>query len=412
MEAEIISVGTELLLGEIADTNAVFLANQLADLGIGCRFRQTVGDNLGRIAAALRLAAARADLVIASGGLGPTADDLTRAAIAAVVGRTLAADPVAPYALANPVGTAPGLWVEADIRPEPVLRELFGLPFAEAKRVIFVALPGPPAELEAMWRQEVLPRLQKRLEETGETGVILSRTIRLVGIGEAAMEARVRDLVEGSVNPTVAPYAGDGECRLRLTAKAADRSKAEALIAPVEAEIRRRLGEWIYGADADRLESVVGELLRRRGERLAVAESCTGGMIAHYLTSVPGSSDYFERGYVTYSNRAKQECLGVPAALLVTYGAVSEPVARAMAEGARRAAGVEWAVATTGIAGPGGGTAEKPVGLVYIAVSGPDNVTLCQRHLFRGDRRTVQRRTTAAALDALRRRLLAEEAGR
>jgi nicotinamide-nucleotide amidase len=415
MEAEIVSIGTELLLGEITDTNAVYLANQLAELGIGCRYRQTVGDNLRRMVASLRLAAYRSDLVIATGGLGPTADDLTRAAMAAVVGRELTTDPAAPYALANPVGTAPGLWVEAAIRPDPAILGLLGLPSAASaaeKRVIFVALPGPPAELKGMWTQEVLPRLQKWLEATGAAGIIVSRTIRFVGIGEAAMEARVRDLVEESQNPTVAPYAGDGECRLRLTARAADKAAAEVLLAPVEAEIRKRLGEWIYGTGDARLKSVVGQLLLERGEHLVVAESCTGGMLAQYITSVPGSSRYFERGFVTYSNRAKQESLGVPETLLAAYGAVSEPVARAMAEGARRAAGVEWAVSTTGIAGPGGGTGEKPVGLVYIAVTGPDGLTTCNRHLFRGDRGTIQRRATAAALDALRRRLLGLEATR
>ncbi|HHV54749.1 MAG TPA: nicotinamide-nucleotide amidohydrolase family protein [Firmicutes bacterium] len=394
MEAEIVSIGTELLLGEIVDTNAPFLAAHLAEIGINCHFRQTVGDNLGRMVEALKLAAGRADVVLTSGGLGLTADDITREALSELSGRRIEPDPAAPYSLRNPVGFAPGIWLEVG-------------------QVVFVSMPGVPAELRAMFVEEVLPRLRRRMAERGEEGVIVSRLVRFTGIAEAAMEAKVRDLVEAGTNPTLAPYVGTGECWLRITARAADRSAAEAMIAPVEAEVRRRLGEWVYGTDSDTLESVVGRLLVERGERLAVAESCTGGLVAGRITSVAGSSRYFERGYITYSNEAKKACLGVPESLLAAHGAVSEPVARAMAAGARKAAGVEWAVSTTGIAGPTGGTPEKPVGLVYIAVAGPDAHTVtCSQHLFRGDRQTVQQRAAAAALDALRRRLIGARDGR
>ncbi|MBE3583062.1 MAG: competence/damage-inducible protein A [Limnochordaceae bacterium] len=418
MEAEIISVGTELLLGEIVDTNAAYLARSLAQLGLVHRHRQTVGDNIDRIVAAIRWAVERSQVVVLTGGLGPTQDDLTREGLAAATGRTLEFDPqvwekiqghlfagvhgpaslrrqaqvpAGAQALTNRVGTAPGLWLETG-------------------EALYICLPGVPREMEVIWSEEVVPRLTAWLARRRHGGgqVIYSRVFHFVGIREADMEDRVKDLEAASTNPTLAPYAGEGECRLRLTVQASDEGEAKARLQPVEAEVRRRLGRWLYGVDGQTLEEVVGRLLAARGERLATAESCTGGLLARRVTSVPGSSAYFERGWVTYSNQAKHECLGVEEEALARFGAVSQQVAGQMARGARLRAGVDWALATTGIAGPGGGSAEKPVGLVYIALAGPAGEWV-ERHQFLGDRGQVQQRAATTALGMLWRELTAAE---
>ncbi|MGE5599606.1 MAG: competence/damage-inducible protein A [Bacteroidota bacterium] len=374
MQAEIISIGTELLLGEIVDTNAAFIARNLAELGIDLYYKTTVGDNLPRIVAELRRAWERSEIVITTGGLGPTQDDLTREGVAALLGEELvprpeelakmreffarlgrsmspnnerqAMFPASAEPLPNPEGTAPGLTV------------------ARGGRYLF-ALPGVPVEMERMLIREVLPRLRAL------TGVnpLFSRTLRLVGIGESVMAQEVADLIDGGRNPTVAPYAKRGETRLRLTARAADHKEAERLFAPVEAEIRRRLGRHVYGTDGDTLEAVVGRLLRDRGLTLATAESCTGGLVGHRLTNVPGSSAYYLGGVTAYDNRVKTGLLDVAEETLAARGAVSEETARAMAEGARKKLHADLGLSTTGIAGPGGGTEDKPVGLVYLGLA-------------------------------------------
>jgi nicotinamide-nucleotide amidase len=375
--AEILCIGTELLLGTITNSNARWLAEQLAALGIPHHRQGVVGDNRERLIAELQAAAERCAVLITTGGLGPTPDDITTEAIAAAFGTPLVEHPQVwaeiqarlaargrPCAasnrrqaclpegaalLPNPTGTAPGMiWT-----PRPGFTIL--------------TFPGVPSEMRAMWQATAAPWLQAAgLAE----GVFASRMLRFWGVAESNLAEQMADLLEAA-NPTVAPYAGAGQVKLRITARAASMPAAEALLAPVEAEIRARTGALCFGVDDDSLASVVLDQLRRRGQTLAVAESCTGGGLGAALAAVPGASDVLMGGVIAYANSVKQGLLGVPAALLDTHGAVSDPVASAMAEGARRSTGADWALAITGVAGPGGGSGEKPVGLVHIAVAGP-----------------------------------------
>ena len=393
MKAELICIGTELLLGQILDTNAAFLAQELAGLGIDLYHKTTVGDNLERVAAVLRQAWERADLLILSGGLGPTQDDLTREAVALLLGEELqlrpeaweqivahfrkmdrafpesnrrqAMFPVSGQVIANSFGTAPALWVERD-------------------RHVLVALPGVPYELKGIWNAAVKERLRHVLAVEGNP-LLTSRLIRMVGIGESAMEEQLLDLIAGQGNPTIAPYAGRGEVSLRITAKGFQETENWRLIDALTEQVRARLGQYIYGYDQDNLEAVIGRLLRGRGWRLALAESCTGGLMAHRITNVAGSSDYYLGGVNSYSNDLKMALLGVPESILAEHGAVSPETARAMAAGIRRATGAEVGLSATGIAGPGGGTAEKPVGLVYLGVDLP-GYNQVERRIFPLDR--------------------------
>ena len=409
MSAEVLCIGTELLLGNITNGNARWLAEQLASLGIAHHRQEVVGDNRERLIAAVRAAAGRCRVLITTGGLGPTPDDLTTEAIAAAFdtplvehagiwddiqtklsarGRPIAASnrkqallPAGAQVLPNPTGTAPGMiW-----SPRPGFTVL---PF-----------PGVPSELHAMWQATAVPWLrQSRLAE----GVFASRLLRFWGVGESNLAEQMDDLLAGT-NPTVAPYAGAGEVKLRLTARAADQAAAEALLAPVEAQIRSRTGNLCYGVDDDSLASVVLAALRQRGQTLAVAESCTGGGLGGALAAVPGASDVFLGGVIAYANSVKQQLLGVPADTLAVHGAVSDPVALAMAAGARRVTGADWAIAVTGIAGPGGGSADKPVGLVHIAMAGPQGaVSEAVRLGASRGRGWIQTLTVGEALNRLR----------
>ena len=421
MSAEILCIGTELLLGNITNGNARWLAEQLAALGLPHHRQTVVGDNRERLMAAVREAAGRCRVLITTGGLGPTPDDLTTATLAAAFdtplvehpeiwaeiqarlhargrvcspsNRQQAFLPAGAQVLPNPTGTAPGM--------------IWTPPAAAGIQPGFTVLtfPGVPSEMEAMWRATAAPWL--RAAGLAE-GVFASRMLRFWGVSESALAEQMADLLEGE-NPTLAPYAGAGEVKLRLTARAGSDSEAQALLAPLEAEIRSRTGTACFGVDDDSLASVVLELLRRRGESLAVAESCTGGGLGAALAAVPGASDVFRGGVIAYANAVKQELLGVPAALLDSHGAVSDPVALAMAEGARRVTGASWAIAVTGIAGPGGGTVEKPVGLVHIAVAGPDG-SRSEAVRFGSSRRRswIQALTAGEALQRLRSRLMVQ----
>jgi nicotinamide-nucleotide amidase len=413
MTAEILCIGTELLLGNITNGNARWIAEQLAALGVPHHRQLVVGDNRERLIAELQAAAGRCRVLITTGGLGPTPDDLTTEAIAAAFGTPLVEHPQVwaeiqarlaargrPCAasnrrqaylpegaelLPNPTGTAPGMiW-----SPRPGFTIL--------------TFPGVPSEMRAMWQATAAPWLQAAgLAE----GVFASRMLRFWGVGESNLAEQMADLLEGA-NPTVAPYAGAGEVKLRITARAASAPEAEALLAPVEAEIRARAGKACFGADDDSLAAVVLQLLRQRGQSLAVAESCTGGGLGAALGAVPGASDVWLGGVIAYANSVKQGLLGVPAELLQAHGAVSDPVAQAMAEGARRATGADWALAITGVAGPGGGSDAKPVGLVHLAVAGPDGCS-CEGVRFGASRGREWIQTLAAgeALNRLRLRLL------
>jgi nicotinamide-nucleotide amidase len=413
MQVELLSVGTELLLGQIVDTNAAFLARKLSELGVNVYHKTTVGDNAERLAAALRISLGRSDVVFATGGLGPTEDDITAAVVAQVMGVRLTEDeassekirsfvrqrgiplldsllkqacvPEGAIAVPNPVGTAPGFILVRDSKTA-------------------IALPGVPAEMKAMAQQTIFPYLAGRVASEGGAAVIVSRTLRLAGIGESQAEAETSDLIQRQTNPTIAPYAKTYEVHLRVTARAADRAAAEKLIAPVEAEIRRRLGDHLYGADDETLESVAGEMLRAADLTLAVAESCTGGLIGHRLTNIPGSSDYFLAGLTTYSNESKTRLLGVPAEMIGEQGAVSAETAKAMAEGVRRAAGADIGLSVTGIAGPTGGTPAKPVGLVYLGRADHTG-TVIEELRLRGDRLMIKERAAHLALFLLYRGL-------
>jgi nicotinamide-nucleotide amidase len=408
MKAEIICIGTELLLGQIVDTNAAFLARELAEIGVDLYHKTTVGDNLDRIVATLRQAWDRADLLILSGGLGPTQDDLTREGVAGLLGEELrflpeAWEPIEEYfrkmeraiptsnrrqamfppsgaIIPNRFGSAPGLRVAKDGR------HLF-------------ALPGVPYELKGIWGETVKPYLRDLLVREGNP-VLTSLTLRMVGIGESAMEEKVIDLIKAQTNPTIAPYASRGEVSLRISAKGESEAANRERIAVTAAAVKERLGEYVYGYDEDNLETVVGRILKERGWRLALAESCTGGLIGHRVTNVPGSSDYYLGGVGSYSNELKMKLLEVPRATLETCGAVSPETAQAMASGIRRLTGAEVGVAVTGIAGPGGGTAEKPVGLVYLAVETPERAVV-ERRIFPLDRTGNKESAAQAALALL-----------
>lgn len=409
MLAEAIFTGTELLLGQIVNTNAAFLASQLAAVGVNLYRQIVVGDNLERIKQAILEAQARADLIILCGGLGPTEDDLTREALATALEVPLEEDPKARehilrfftarnrpmpaqnlkqaliprggQVLENPLGTAPGI-------------------FLDYKGKLYACLPGPPGEFRSMVKDKLLPLLTKF---GSGSQVILSRVLKITGLGESAVEEKVQDLLNNT-NPTLAPLAKTGEVHLRLTAKAPTAEAAFALIEPVEKEIRRRLYDYLFGADEDTLEGVVGSLLASRGLTLAVAESCTGGLLAHRLTNIPGSSTYFRLGITAYANEAKQKLLGVSPEDLALHGAVSSEVALAMARGVRSLSGADVGVGVTGIAGPGGGTPAKPVGLVYLAVDLQGDAQ-ARRELFPGTREEVKWRASQSALDLLWRML-------
>jgi nicotinamide-nucleotide amidase len=414
MVAEIVSIGTELLLGQINDTNASYLGRTLAGLGVDLYYKTTVGDNEARIVETLERARSRADVILTTGGVGPTEDDLTKECVARVFGEELVMDEPSLEALRaffarrgvrpmpernakqaliyrhgrpipNPNGTAPGALLEKDGK-------------------IVISMPGPPNEMIPMVENHVVPLLAERL--TGQRQYLVTRVLRFIGIGESAVDEQVQDLLAGT-NPTVAPLAHTGEVHLRLGAKDVTPEAAAARIAPVEEEIRRRLGRYIYGIDSTPLEGAVVALLRERSLTLACAESCTGGGLGSRITAVPGSSAVFLGGMVTYANAAKASLLGVPEELLATQGAVSAPVAEAMAAGARQRLGADFALAITGVAGPDGGTAEKPVGLVYVALAAANRVQVRENH-FIGIREDIRRRSTQMALQMLFERLRSE----
>lgn len=407
MRAELISVGTELLLGQIVDTNAPYLSTVLSALGIDVFYRVTVGDNAARLAETLQTALSRAELVITIGGLGPTQDDLTKETIAEVMGERMVIDPESEKvirafferrglqiaqsnlkqalkpesgnAIPNSVGTAPGVIVEKDGK-------------------IVIALPGPPGELVPMVEKSVIPYLSRK--SSGAPTVLVSRILRVCGIGESAAEEKVKTLLS-SRNPTIAPYAGAGEVHFRITAKASNKDEALGLISELEQKARERLGDYVYGVDEETLESVVVHALIERKLTLALAESCTGGLIAHRVTNVPGSSETFLAGIVAYSNQAKADFLDVPEDLITRHGAVSPEVAEAMANGAAARTGADIALGVTGIAGPGGRSAEKPVGLVYIGMRTPEGTSVT-KHVFGGSRAEIKLRASQAALNLIR----------
>ena len=412
--AEILTIGTEILLGDLVDTNAAWLGGRLASLGVSIYRHTTVGDNKSRITDALKEAASRTDLVITTGGLGPTSDDLTNACLGEAVGREMveypearrhvdemfkrfgreptqsnykqAVFPEGSELIPNPLGTAMGAMLELD-------------------DALVATFPGVPGEMKGMFEETLEPLIRERSE-----GSIVSRTLWFTGIGESALAEKVQDLLDAS-DPTVAPLAGQGKVRLRVTARAATPEEAEEKMAPVVDEILSRLGNYYFGEGDETLESAIGKLLTQRGETLALAESCTGGLLAKRLTDGAGSSAFFTEGLVTYSNEAKERLLGVPNKLLVEHGAVSEPVAKAMAEGVRKTAGTDYGLSVTGVAGPDGGTEEKPVGLVFVGIADTEG-TVAERldlSAWRRSREAIRERSANRAFDLLRHRILLEQ---
>jgi nicotinamide-nucleotide amidase len=406
MKAEILSIGTELLLGQIVDTNANYLAQQLPALGLDLYYVSQIGDNRQRLADAFRQALERSDVIITSGGLGPTEDDLTREAIADVMGEQLEIQPhleeelrafftrrgrsmpdrnvkqatTIPSGtyLPNPVGTAPGWWVEREGK-------------------VIVSMPGVPHEMHKMWAEQAEPRLARLISG----GVIVSRTLKLVGIGESHAEETLGELTH-STNPTLATYAKSDGIHLRLTAKAAVRAEAERQLDAFEPRVRERVAEWVYGGESDTLPAVVGALLRERSLTLTVAESATGGELASLITEAPGASDYFVAGYVAYSADAKL-ALGVSPRVLDEHGTVAQATTQALAAAARNTAGADVAVATTGVAGPGT-SEDKPVGLLHIVVD-IQGRQVCQETRYSTTRSEYKSRGALEALYLLWREL-------
>lgn len=409
MNAELIAVGTEILLGDIVNTDAQLISQGLSELGINVYYQTVVGDNPERLRDVVEKAKQRADIIITTGGLGPTLDDLTKETLASVFGKKMVLHqpsydrlvsffqkvnremtpnnekqawlPEGCTAFVNEWGTAPGCAFEAD-----------------GKHVIM--LPGPPRECNPMWKQCAMPYLYPLAG-----GCIVSRNIRVFGTGESQMEAKLHDMMATMTNPTIAPYAKTSECFARVTAKADTAEEAEALLEPVTQQICDILGQDVYGIDVDSLEAVVGDMLKERGLKLAVAESCTGGLLSKRITDVAGCSAYYEGGVCSYSNAVKQAVLGVSADTLAQYGAVSSQTAEEMAQGVAKALHSDIGVGITGIAGPDGGTPEKPVGLVYVSVYYEGNcVTKKMQSSLGRDR--IRNQAASTALDMIRRRLL------
>lgn len=409
MRAEIISIGTEILLGDIVNTNAQFLAKELASLGIDVYNQSVIGDNEGRLLEAFDDSFKRCDLIITTGGLGPTQDDVTKEVAAKYFNKELifneeALDWIKKYInikddillnsnkkqayfpqgsiiLHNPNGTAKGCIIHEDNK-------------------ILIILPGPPREMKPMFNDYVIQYLKKLTKHT-----ISSKIIRLFGIPESLMAQKLNDIITNSFNPTVAPYAKENDVIIRITAKGKDESECLEIINPMKNKIKDILCEYIYGEDEDSLEFVVAKLLCKKSLTISTVESCTGGMVAQSLISYPGISEVFKEGVVTYSNEAKVKRANVKEETLKRYGAVSFETAKEMAEGIAKEAQTDIAISTTGIAGPGGGTDEKPVGLVYVGIF-INGRTIVKKFNFTGDRSKVRIKTTLNALNMLREELL------
>lgn len=410
MKAEIIAIGTELLLGDIVNTNAQFLAKELATLGIGVYRQTVVGDNEERVLSAFKSAFEYCDIIITTGGLGPTQDDLTKETASKYFNKELelheesydflikyfekngkklsennkkqAYFPKDAIVLKNKNGTAPGCIIKGD------------------NNKAIVVLPGPPREMKPMFKESVLPYLSKLTDE-----ILVSKVLRVCGVGESYMEELVKDLINNQTNPTIAPYAKDVDVVLRITAKAKSEEEGYKLIEPMEKSVREILGDNIYGEGEAPLEHVVGKMLVDKNLTISTAESCTGGLVSSMLVSYPGISKVLLEGAVTYSNEAKMKRLGVQEETLNNFGAVSEETAKEMASGIAKASGSDIGVSVTGIAGPGGGSDEKPVGLVYVGLSIKGNVKV-KKFTFQGDRDKVRTRTAVNSLDWLRREIM------
>lgn len=411
MIAEFVSVGTEILLGNIVNTNSAYLSEQCARLGLSVYYQTVVGDNEDRMKETIRTALSRSDVVILTGGLGPTEDDLTKEVTAEVMGLGLTEDahsrerlesymkqyegnspqrritannykqamvPEGALVLDNNNGTAPGLIIEKNGKTA-------------------ILLPGPPNEMKPMFEEAVFPYLRAKQPE-----MIYSQVVKICGIGESQVAEDIQDLIESQTNPTIAPYAKTGEVHLRITAKAAEEKECKKLIKPIVRELKNRFGKNIFATDADKtLEEAVVDMLKDQQLTLALAESCTGGAVAARIVNVPGASQVFSTGFVTYSNRAKRKCLGVKKATLKLEGAVSAKCAKEMAKGGCSSADADICLSITGLAGPGGGTKETPVGTVFMGCC-YNSQTIVREFHFTGNRTKIREQAAAHALALLR----------
>lgn len=410
MVVELVSVGTEILMGNIVNTNAAYLAEQCVRLGLDCYYQTVVGDNELRLEQTLKTAMDRSDMVILTGGLGPTQDDLTKEVASRVCGYELVMHEESKRAIKDyfaKINKTPtdNNWKQALMPSECII-----LPndngtapgcIIEKGEKMVVLLPGPPSELKPMFETSVVPYIKEKLPST-----IVSRTVKICGIGESRAETMIADLIEAQTNPTIATYAKTGEVHIRVSAKAGDESEAKKLVKPVVKELKNRFGNYIYTTDDEvSLEKSVVDLLIGNNMNVSTVESCTGGMLAARLINVPGVSDTFKSGFVTYSNKAKRKSVGVRKGTLEKYGAVSKQTASEMVKGAYALNKADVVVATTGIAGPDGGTEQKPVGLVYIACLIGGKVTVEECH-FTGNRMKIRENTVTAALNLMRRCIL------
>lgn len=411
MTAELIAVGTELLLGNIVNTNAQYLAQQCANLGISIYYQTVVGDNHDRMTETVKTALDRSDVVILTGGLGPTEDDLTKEVCAEIMGFELVEDPhtrerIEEYFRGGIYKEIPSNNWKQVIVPDgaTVLDNDNGMApglIMEKNGKTAILLPGPPNELVPLFKNQVYPWLKERQPE-----VLRSQMIKVCGTGESQVESKLIDLIDGQTNPTIATYAKTGEVHIRVTAKAPTEEEAKKLMKPVVKEIKNRLGDLVYSTKEDEtLEMAVVRLLNKYELTVTTAESCTGGLVAGRLVNVPGASEVFNQGFVTYSNKAKRKYLDVSKSTLKKYGAVSPQTAREMATGGVFATDSDACVAVTGIAGPDGGSEEKPVGLVYIATYMKDKVNV-EKYQFKGNREKVREQAVMRALDLLRRSIL------
>jgi nicotinamide-nucleotide amidase len=409
MDAEIIAVGSELLTAGPLDTNSLYLTGQLNDLGVEVVTKSVVGDDRDRLADAVARAVERCGIVILSGGLGPTEDDLTRDAVAQALGRGLVFHPSIAEALERRFAAFGRKMTEINKRQAFIIEGADVLPndrgtapgqWVTTSGAVAMLLPGPPHELKAMFEQQCLPRLARLVPKQA----IRTALLRVTGMTESDLDALIAPVYKKYLNPATTILAANGDLRVHFRARCDTEAQADALLAEVAAPIEKLLGDRLYSRTGDPLEVVVGGLLRERSATVAVAESCTGGMLGERFTTTPGSSNHFIVGFITYSNALKTQLLGVSAETLERFGAVSPETAEAMAAGALGRTGATYAIAITGIAGPDGGSDEKPVGLVYVGIAGPDGVAVATRR-FLGDRQRIRVFTVQMALDLLRRRL-------
>ncbi|WP_166237828.1 competence/damage-inducible protein A [Paenibacillus turpanensis] len=405
MKAEIIAVGTELLLGQIVNTNAQYLSQQLAGLGVHVYFQTVVGDNALRLEEALRIAKQRADLVLLTGGLGPTQDDLTKDAVAGFTGRKLVIHEESMRRISSFFEERGIPMVESNARqallPEgaDALMNDTGMAVGAAYEhdgTLYMMLPGPPRELKPMFEQYSIPWIRKMM---GDEQPLFSKMLKFAGIGESSLEHALIDLIDSQQDPSIAPYAKEGEVTIRLTTKASSVEEGAAKIATTEAEIRARVGDYLYATEDISIEQAVMALLTKRGETLALAESCTGGLLSDMITTIPGSSDIFAGGIVCYTNQVKRELLGLPSELLEgegAPGAVSEETALALATAVRQRFGTTYGVSVTGVAGPAESEG-KPVGLVFVGVAGPGGEPQVFKLSLRGNRSLIKLRAAKSA---------------